>query len=246
MNHVASSLTRLSLTVLAALVAGAPWAHAAEPPTPEAVALATIDDALRAPLARRGATAITRVAVADARRSLAPCLKSVGFLPPGARLVGKTMVGVRCTDGATWQTFVAVDVRIDGPVWTTTRPLRPGDMIGSADLVAGNAALAAADFDANPRGQAALDGRGPAPVGSTMQRATANGRALVQMDVRQAGRVDPGETVLVVYSGAGFAVSSEGRAVGAADPGAPLLVRLAGGSVVTGTLRDDRKVEIQH
>lgn len=245
MNQSVRLLMRFTAAGLTCLFAGASLAQSAMI-SPETVALSTIDDTLRAPLAKRGATAITRVATPDARRALAPCLKAVGFLPPGARLAGKTMVGVRCTDGATWQTFVAVDVRIDGPVWTTTRALRPGDVIGSADLVAGTAALSSVDFDANPRGLAALDGRAPAPVGSTMQRATGNGRSLAQVDVKQAGRVEPGEMVRLVYSGSGFAVSSEGRAVGAADPGATLLVRLASGSLVTGTLHDDRKVEIQH
>jgi len=245
MNNSTRSLGLIAFALGAGLVLHGPRALAVEPVSPEAIALATIEDVLRAPLAKRGATATTQVAPPDVRRTLAACTRAVGFLPPGARLVGKTMVGVRCTEGASWQTFVGVDVRVSGPVWTTTRALRPGDVIGGADLVPTNAPLASADFDANPRGLASLDSRAPAPIGSTVQRATANGRPLVQADVKQAGRVDAGEAVRVVYRGDGFAVSAEGRAVGAADPGAVLLVRLASGSLVNGMLRDDRNVEIR-
>src|SRR5437867_13048141 len=36
----------------------------------------------------------------DPRLTLAPCARYEPFLPPGARLIGRTSLGVRCVEGA--------------------------------------------------------------------------------------------------------------------------------------------------
>src|SRR4051794_3646230 len=48
------------------------------------------------------------------RLQLAPCAEMEPFVPPGARLWGRTTLGVRCVSGATWQAFLPVHVRIYG------------------------------------------------------------------------------------------------------------------------------------
>ncbi len=234
-------------------------AASAAPSTPESVAKETLLDALAPALAARGATATITVGAPDARRALAPCVQLTGFMPPGARLSGRTLVGVRCMDGAasgnggagaSWQTFVAVEVRVEGSVWQSTRALRAGEPLGAGDVTMTRAMLTAPDLDAAGRGTAAmrtmasLDGRLPAPVGRILQRPVAAGRALSASDVRDEGRVAPGDPVRVVYRGDGFAVSSEGHATGAADPGSTVSIKLSSGAVVAGTLRADRLVEL--
>ncbi|MGI9026445.1 MAG: flagella basal body P-ring formation protein FlgA [Burkholderiaceae bacterium] len=232
-------------------------------PTPEAVGHATLMDALAPVIATRSAIATVNVAPLDVRRNLAPCARIAGFLPPGARLVGKTLVGIRCIEGASWQTFLAADVRVEAAVWQSTRALRAGDPLGSVDLVQAQAALTTADIDAAAaiarqgasgtantitaapaRGLATIDGRMPAPLGRIVQRPVAMGRALAASDLREAGRINPGDAVRVVYSGEGFSISSEGHSVGAADPGANVLIRLASGALVNGTLLADHRVEL--
>jgi flagella basal body P-ring formation protein FlgA len=257
-----TATNRATITQLALAVASLAFCADARPagnaaPTVESVAREALLDALTPALTARGATATITIATADARRALAPCGQMVGSVAPGAHLVGRTIVAVHCIDGATWQTYVSADVRVEAPVWQTTRALRVGDPLANGDVTLVNAAMTVADIEvaaavargANghgspARGLASLDGRMPAPLGRSVQRPVGAGRALVAADLREEGRVAVGETVRVVYFGDGFSVSSEGRTVGAADPGASVQIRLASGSVVSGTLRTDHQVEL--
>lgn len=233
--------------VLAAALSWTGLAAAAS--TPESVAKETLLDALAPALAARGASASVTVSPPDARRALAPCNQFTGFLPPGAKLSGRTLVGVRCLDGSSWQTFIAAEVRVEGTVWQSTRALRAGEPLGAGDVIPIRAVLGAPDLDASGRSPtnrslASLDGRVPAPLGRIVQRPVAMGRALSASDVRDEGRIGAGDPVRVIYRGDGFAVSSEGHATGAADPGSTVSIRLASGAVVAGTLRADHLVEL--
>lgn len=246
---VGSSFVLIGLLALIAI------AHGAETtPSPEAIGRATLTDALATAVASRGAVATIHVTPPDPRRVLAPCVRMLGFVPPGARLVGKTLVGIRCLEGANWETFLTADIRVEAPVWQTTHALRAGDIIGAADLKSVRAPLTTADLEAaapatrqspQAQGLATIDGRAPAPLGRIVQRPVAMGRALATSDLREPGHVNPGDPVRVVYKGAGFSVSSEGRSVGAADPGAGILIRLESGTLVNGTLLADHRVELQ-
>lgn len=251
---------RVAARALLALVATAANSSTrAAVPTAENVARETLLDALAPALAVRGATASVAIAPPDARRVLDVCTRMEGFMPPGSRLAGRTVVGVRCVDGASWQTFVSATVRVEAPTWQATRALRAGEPIGSGDVELAQAPLTTADIDAaasvarsgsggarapSARGFASLDGRLPAPVGRVALRAVAAGRPLMQADIRDEGRINPGDAVRVVYLGDGFSVSSEGHSVGSADPGSNVTIRLASGVVVNGTLRADRLVEL--
>lgn len=248
----------LSLVWLDAFAAGK--ATASEQPTAESVARETLMDALAPMLAARGATAAVTFAPADARRPLAPCTRFSGYLPPGARMAGRTLVGIRCIEGASWQTFLTADVRVEAFTWQTTHALRAGDPLSAEDVVLTNTTLAVSDVDAamtmaratvptgtravSSHAMASIDGRSPAPLGRIVQRPVANGRALTLSDLRDEGRVGPGDAVRVVYRGDGFTVSSEGNSVGAADPGGTIAIRLASGALVNGTLRADHLVEL--
>ncbi len=141
-------------------------------------------------------------------------------------------------------------------MWQATHALRAGEPLMNGDVVLANATLTLADLDAAAaiargagpsamRGLASLDGRNAAPLGRTIQRPVGAGRPLAAADLREEGRVNAGESVRVVYRGEGFSVASEGRTVGAADPGSNVQIRLASGSVVSGTLRADREVELR-
>ncbi len=251
-RHALHAATMLGLVASATSLPAAP---APAPATIESVARDALLDALAPALTVRGATALASIAPPDARRAPAPCGQFIGFVPPGARLVGKTLVGVRCADGTSWQTFVSADVRIEAPVWQATRALRAGEPLMNGDVVVANATLTIADVDtalavargsgaSAMRGLASLDGRNAAPFGRTVQRPVGAGRALAAADLRDEGRVNAGETVRVVYRGDGFSVAAEGRTVAPADPGSNVQIRLASGAVVSGMLRGDREVEL--
>jgi len=63
-----------------------------------------------------------------------PCSAFEPFLPPGGRLWGKAMVGVRCLAPKVWTVYVPVQVRITGNYLVTARQLIPGQVVASADL----------------------------------------------------------------------------------------------------------------
>ena len=240
------------------MAAGAPPVLPPVQQTPESVAQGTIDDALAPILAVRGATATVRVAPPDPRRAQAPCEQLIGFLPPGVRLTGRTVVGVKCADGSNWQVFVSAVVRVEGATWQATRALRAGEPLAAGDLALAPAVLNSNDLDAaagmarsgaaqsaaSLPSLASIDGRFPAPIGRVLQRPVAQGRALTASDVRDEGRVKPGDPVRIVYRGDGFSVSSEGHAVGAGDPGTTVSIRLASGALVNGLLKADHLVEL--
>lgn len=250
-------------TLMSSCIAGTvlvTTASAATPPrtvveTPESVARAFLDETLAPVLAARGAAAVVTIAAPDARRTAPPCSQFDAYAPPGARLIGRTLVGVRCADGSTWQAFVSAEVRVEAPGWTAARALHAGETLNAFDVALTSVTMTQADFDAAlalsrggsaaaSRGMASLDGRTLPPLGRVVLRPVAAGRALSAADVRDEGRINAGEAVRVIYNGEGFSVTSEGRAVGPADPGSSIQIRLASGSVVNGTLRSDHLVEL--
>ncbi len=262
-NRTARSVTScLAGTLLVVATTGAGAASLSTPrqatiETPESAAHTLLNDTLAPVLATRGANAVVTIAPPDARRTPPPCNAFNAYLPPGARLTGRTLVGVRCADGSNWQAFVPAEIRVDAPSWTAARALRAGEIIAASDLAMTSVPMTQADLDAAlvmsrggntgaARGMVSIDGRLPPPVGRVVLRPVATGRALASSDVRDEGRINAGEAVRVVYSGDGFSVTSEGRAVGPADPGTTIQIRLASGNVVNGTLRSDHLVELPH
>ncbi len=255
----------LAGTMLVAAVSVGPTAGAAalstprQPiiETPESAARALLDETLAPLLAARGANAVVTMTPSDARRTPPPCAQFNAYLPPGARLIGRTLVGVRCADGSNWQAFVPAEIHVDAPSWVAARALHAGEALAATDLVTSTTPMTQADLDAAlmssrggnagaARGMASIDGRTPPPLNRVVLRPVAMGRALSAGDVRDEGRINAGETVRVIYNGDGFSVTSEGRAVGPADPGATIQIRLASGTVVNGLLRSDHLVELSH
>src|SRR5205085_8196112 len=47
----------------------------------------------------------------DPRLNLAPCERVEPFMPPGTRLMGKTMLGLRCLDAPAWVAYLPVEIR---------------------------------------------------------------------------------------------------------------------------------------
>lgn len=69
----------------------------------------------------------------DPRLRLRACGEPLqASLPPGARLMGNTTVGVRCGGPAPWRLFVPMQVQVSGEVLVTTRAM-PRDTVLSRD-----------------------------------------------------------------------------------------------------------------
>jgi len=128
----------------------------------------------------------------DPRLNLAPCLRYEPFIPAGARLWGRTTLGVRCVEGATWSVFLPVQIKVFAPAPVAARSIARGQAIGPDDVrferveltrwPAG--ALAAADQ---------LDGKLAA-------RAIVAGEPLHRDLLRTAPLIVPGDPVKIVFS----------------------------------------------
>lgn len=173
----------------------------------------------------------------DPRLKLAPCVRMEPFVPPGARLLGRTSLGVRCVEGANWVAYVPVQIKLLVDAWVAARPIPRGAPLGPDDV-----RLERIDV-------APLNGNAVLPdmplAGRTAARALAPGEPLRRDYLRSPPVVQPGDAVQVVALGTGFAAQTPGKALTAASEGQTAQVALPGGKVLTGVARPGGIVEVR-
>jgi len=172
----------------------------------------------------------------DPRRQLAPCTRAEPFVPAGARLWGRSAVGVRCVDGATWTTFVPLEVRVYGPALVAARSLPAGKLVEAEDYRVAEVELTR---EATGVLTDAADLRD-----RVVARPVVAGQALRADHVRVRPAVGSGDIVRIVHQGAGFAVSTEGKALGAATAGQTVRVQTDSGRVLSGVATPGRVVQV--
>lgn len=173
----------------------------------------------------------------DPRLSLAPCQQIVPFLPPGARPLGATRIGLRCAKGDTaWRVTLPMQVKLWAPALVARTTLPPGTVLQAQHL-------ATAEVDLAARADAAI-GHDRDAIGRTLQRGLAAGDTLRSGDLKVVSYFNTGDTVRVIAVGAGFSISGEGQALGPGSAGRNAQVRLTGGRIVTGVATGDRRVEV--
>jgi len=167
----------------------------------------------------------------------AACARMEPFLPPGARLWGRTSIGVRCVEGASWSTYVPVVVRIYGPALVAARGLGAGQALQPEDLK-----LDEVELTRYPPGLLT----DPADAENRVLLRTLNaGEPIRVAHLRGRQVIASGALVTLSYSGPGFTVSVEGRALSAASAGQPVRVQTTSGKILTGIAREDGVVEIR-
>ncbi|KWK74421.1 flagellar biosynthesis protein FlgA [Burkholderia ubonensis] len=169
-------------------------------------------------------------------RGLAACTTLEPFLPTGARLWGRTTVGVRCAGERPWTVYLQAKVTVQATYYTAARQIAPGEVLTAADLVA-------RDGDLTLLPLAVITDPAQA-VGSTALARVAAGLPLRQDMLKSAASVSAGQTVRVVAAGPGFTISAEGSALANAAPGQSVRVRMAAGQIVTAIVKDAGTVEI--
>lgn len=176
------------------------------------------------------------VGALDPRLKLAPCARITPYLPAGTRLWGRTRVGLRCDEGARWNVFVPVTVKVFAPAWSTAHALPPGTVLEASHLQRQEVDLAA---DASPvvRDPAAA-------IGRTLARELRPGQALRESDLKARQWFAAGDLVRVIGVGSGFSISADGQALGAGIEGQNTKVRIGGGRIVSGRATADRRVEV--
>jgi flagella basal body P-ring formation protein FlgA len=173
----------------------------------------------------------------DPRLTLAACARIEPYLPAGTRLAGRTRIGLRCAQGPSrWNVYLPLTVKILARSLVAASPLPVGTTLQVHHLAEAEVDLAASPDPAIAQAELAL--------GRTLARPLAAGDALRQGDLKARHWFAAGDTVRVVATGAGFAVSAEGQALSPGLEGQPARVRTESGRVVTGMPTGERRVEV--
>ncbi|WP_345812189.1 flagellar basal body P-ring formation chaperone FlgA [Paraburkholderia sp. PREW-6R] len=232
---VAQPVTRAVAQPVARAVAGTPSAPLPGQQDPEAirsVALAFLQQQ------STGLPGTVEISVAAAfPRGLAACTGLVPFMPSGARLWGRTTVGVRCAGEHPWTIYLQARISLHATYYLAARAMAPGEVLSAADLVARDGDLAGLP-------QAIVTDPSQA-IGSVTLTRVAGGMPLRRDMLRSASAVSIGQTVRVVAAGEGFAISAEGSAMNNASPGQQVRVKTANGQIISGIVKDGATVEIQ-
>ena len=173
----------------------------------------------------------------DPRLKLAPCQTIVPYLPAGARPLGRTRIGLRCTQGSRlWNVSLPVQVALWAPSLVASTTLPMGTVLEARHL-------ATATVDLAERADPALAQTG-AVLGRTLARGLGAGEALRRGDLKAQLWFNTGDTVRIVAAGPGYAVSSEGQALSPGLAGQSIRVRTEGGRIITGIASADRRVDV--
>jgi flagella basal body P-ring formation protein FlgA len=159
----------------------------------------------------------------DRRLKLAPCDKLQAFLPVGAKLIGKTSIGVRCDAQPAWSVFMQADIKVTVDLLVASRSLPQGTVISAADL-------------GLQRGDLSRPGLITAPeqaIGKTLKFTIGAGQVLRQDMLRAPRLIRQGQTVTLRARGNGFVVSQKGQALNDAGKGEIVRIRTATSQVLT-------------
>ena len=173
----------------------------------------------------------------DSRLTLAPCVRYEPFIPAGAKLWGRSSLGVRCVEGANWTIFVPIEVRVWGAVQVAARPIARGRPVTAEDVRIDRVDLT--------RINGALFGADDSFDGSVAVRAIAAGEPLRRDLLKPPPVMAPGDPVKVVFDGNGFAISIDGKALVAAGDGQNVRVATANGRILTGVARPGHIVYVK-
>lgn len=177
------------------------------------------------------------VGTLDPRLKLAPCQQVVPYLPPGTRPLGRTRIGLRCLQGSTrWNVSLPVTIKLWAPSLVATGALPAGTVLAASHL-------AMAEVDLAERPDPAIS-QGPLALGRTLARGLSTGEALRRGDLKIRQYFNAGDSVRIVATGPGYAISSEGQALGPGLEGQSTRVRTDSGRVLTGIATAERRVEV--
>lgn len=168
--------------------------------------------------------------------TLGPCRRTEPFMAAGARLWGRSSLGLRCTDGATWSVLLPVTVRAWGPALVAANPLPAGASMGIDDVREQEVELTR-EPPGLLRDAARLQGL-------TLNRPVNPGQTLRLDMFRATLVVQAGDQVRLRINGTGFAVTASGQALTQAAEGQSLRVRTELGKVLTGVARAGRQVDV--
>ena len=173
----------------------------------------------------------------DPRLRLAPCERIEPYLPSGARVWGRSRVGLRCVQGpAAWNVSLPVTVKVFAPAWVLAAPQPAGSVLQAEQLRQAEVDWAAAStpplVDLSRL------------VGRQLSRPLPAGAPVRATDLRQRQWFGAGDTVQITARGPGYSVGGSGQAMSAGIEGQPVRVRIDNGRVLTGQAVGQNRVEV--
>lgn len=173
----------------------------------------------------------------DSRLRLAPCARVEPYLPSGARLWGRTRLGLRCVEGATaWNVFLPVTIKAFGPAWVLN-----GNVASGAVLTAADASEAEVDWAAET---APVIANPEQWVGQVASRQLMAGQTVRQSMVRAPHVFRTGAQVRVVAQGPGYAVTSSGQALSNGAVGQTIRIRMGNGRIISGIVNENGMIDV--
>ncbi len=174
----------------------------------------------------------------DPRLRLPKCGAALeAFLPDGAKLVGNTSIGVRCSGPRPWSIYQRINVRIFDRVMVASRFLTKGTVLAATDLRAERRDLSilTSGYETRPENL----------IGKRLRRALAAGIVISPQAVKTVPPIKEGETVTLVIRQGGMEITSSGVALSDAELGQRVRVRNETSKrVVEGTAAADHRVEV--
>ncbi len=203
---------------------------------PAAANVAAIREFIDTKLDLKDARVEVEVGRLDPRLRLKPCDRVEPFVPTGARLYGRSHVGLRCNAPSGWTVYLPVNVRVYARVPIAARLLASGETLRPADVIFEEREISSPGAGPFPSA-AELDGR-------VLARGFIAGQAITATSFRPNPVVANGDPVKVVVVGDGFAITTSGVALSQAEEGQPLRVKLESGKTVQGVARAGKRVEL--
>jgi len=233
-NIFCNSIVLVALASFLIFLPSKGLAKQAAPDARTAAGMESLESFVRARIDDRYRVEVTFGKLANGTK-LAPCRKIQPFLPTGARLWGRTRIGVRCVSGANWTISIPLTVKVFGEVLVASRQINA------------RAALNPDDVDIAEVDMTRLSG---APLSDLMAidgqittRPLRAGQPIMAYHIKTRPTINSGDPVRVRVQGRGFSVMANGKALASASEGQPVRVRTDAGKIIVGVLKG-RTVEI--
>jgi flagella basal body P-ring formation protein FlgA len=159
-----------------------------------------------------------RISTLDQRLRLSRCDTPLeAFLPPGARLYGKTTVGVRCSDAKPWKIYVPATLALYEKVLAASRTIVKGEVLGPNDLTQVSKKV-------GPASQSHFRSAKQA-IGFIAKRSIPAGKILTAHMVQAPRLVQSGQEVILLATTPQLEVRMKGKALSDGSRGDVIRVR---------------------
>lgn len=174
----------------------------------------------------------------DSRLKLAPCDQPLETnLPPGGRMLGNAIVGVRCSGTKPWNIYVPVKVSLYESVVVTANPMSSGQVISAGDVKL-------IERDVTRLHSGYFSGTTDV-VGKKVKRSLPLGAVITGTMLREAIAIKRGQRISLVSGSGGLQVRMTGVAMADGAAGDRIEVRnLSSKRVIEGVVLSSADVQV--